>query len=186
MIFIGVDPGKSGAMVCLDSTGRVVGHVKNVETERDLWAWLSGATSFGECFAVIEQVHSMPKQGVASSFKFGVSYGLLWAFLIAAGARFEHVTPVRWQTVMRCRTKGDKNVSKARAQELFPREHITHATADAFLLAEYARVTRLGLYLPTATPSTRREPEHSSPARDSTSPCPGGECPTTPTPGQSP
>jgi hypothetical protein len=36
-------------------------------------------------------------------------------------------------------TKGDKNVSKRKAQELFPQLKITHATADALLLAEFGR-----------------------------------------------
>jgi hypothetical protein len=36
-------------------------------------------------------------------------------------------------------TKGDKNVSKRRAQELFPQLKVTHATADALLIAEYGR-----------------------------------------------
>lgn len=40
---------------------------------------------------------------------------------------------------MGCLTKGDKNISKARAQQLFPTAKITHATADALLLAEWRR-----------------------------------------------
>jgi len=40
-------------------------------------------------------------------------------------------------------TGGDKNVSKRRAQELFPEIKITHAIADALLIAEYARRTNL-------------------------------------------
>ncbi len=36
-------------------------------------------------------------------------------------------------------TKGDKNVSKRRAQELFPALKVTHAIADALLIAEFAR-----------------------------------------------
>jgi len=40
---------------------------------------------------------------------------------------------------MGCLTKGDKNVSKRRAQELFPALKVTHAIADALLIAEFAR-----------------------------------------------
>ena len=36
-------------------------------------------------------------------------------------------------------SKGDKNVTKRRAQELFPGARVTHAVADALLLAEYCR-----------------------------------------------
>jgi hypothetical protein len=42
---------------------------------------------------------------------------------------------------MGCLTKGDKNVSKSRAQELFPSIKVTHAIADALLIAEHNRRT---------------------------------------------
>jgi Holliday junction resolvasome RuvABC endonuclease subunit len=141
MIFIGIDPGQSGAIAAINSCGAVVGVVKNKETERDLWEAIARFTGFPSAFAVIEHVHSMPKQGVASSFKFGTSYGFLRGLLIASEVRFTEVSPVKWQTAMKCRSKGDKNVTKARAQQLFPNVKSTHATADALLLAEYARVT---------------------------------------------
>ena len=40
-------------------------------------------------------------------------------------------------------SKGDKNVTKSRAQELFPELKITHAIADALLIAEYGRRVRI-------------------------------------------
>lgn len=142
MIFIGVDPGGSGSIAAVGSNGIPIGFVKNSSTERDVWEELVGwCRKFSGVFAVIESVHSMPKQGVSSSFKFGQSYGFLRGCLVASGVRFTEVSPVKWQTVMRCRTKGDKNISKARAQQVFPQVKITHANADALLLAEYARVT---------------------------------------------
>jgi hypothetical protein len=36
-------------------------------------------------------------------------------------------------------SKGDKNVTKRRAQQLFPQLKVTHAIADALLIAEYGR-----------------------------------------------
>jgi crossover junction endodeoxyribonuclease RuvC len=89
--------------------------------------------------AAIEQVHAMPKQGVASSFKFGQSYGFLRAMLIAFGIRFESVTPGKWQRELGCLSRGRKNVTKAKAQETFPGVKCTHAISDALLLAAYAR-----------------------------------------------
>jgi hypothetical protein len=38
-------------------------------------------------------------------------------------------------------TRGDKNVSKRRAQEIFPMIKVTHSVADALLIAEYNRMT---------------------------------------------
>jgi Holliday junction resolvasome RuvABC endonuclease subunit len=85
----------------------------------------------------------MPRQGVSSTFKFGTSYGFLRGVLVALEVPFEAVTPAKWQRSMSCLTKGDKNVTKARAQELFPEVKVTHAIADALLIAEYGRRIRI-------------------------------------------
>jgi crossover junction endodeoxyribonuclease RuvC len=143
MIYLGVDPGKSGAIAAVRNSYTEVRKLS--ETEADISSWVEYIANLGgvlggvDKFAILEQVHSMPKQGVASSFKFGASYGFCRGLLIAHKIPFETVTPSKWQAVMKCRTKGDKNVTKARAQELFPDLKITHATADALLLAEYCR-----------------------------------------------
>ena len=78
-------------------------------------------------------------RGSVASFKVGQSYGFLRGCLIAIGIPFEEVTPQKWQQVMGCRTKGDKNISKARAQQLWPTEKVIHQTADGMLIAEFCR-----------------------------------------------
>lgn len=134
MIVIGIDPGLSGAIAAIgDGEPR---WIKLDSTERDIADWMKNDLWQ---FAFIEKVHSMPKQGVASSFKFGQSYGFLRGLLVGAEIPFEEVSPQRWQKAMECLTKGDKNVSKSRAQQLFPKVKITHANADALLIAEYGR-----------------------------------------------
>jgi len=40
---------------------------------------------------------------------------------------------------LECLTGGNKNVSKAKAKELFPGTKFTHTTADATLIAEFGR-----------------------------------------------
>ena len=143
MIYLGVDPGKSGAIVAIIDDDIV--HARNDWTERDVSDWLSDVMAPDEdalpqrVYATLEQVSAMPKQGVSSTFKFGQSYGFLRGLLIAHHIRFETVTPAKWQAAMKCRSGGDKNVTKARAQELFPDHKWTHRTADAVLLAEYGR-----------------------------------------------
>jgi len=61
--------------------------------------------------------------------------------LTAAGIPFERVRPQVWQKELSCLTGGDKNVSKRRAQELFPHLKVIHATADALLIAHYGTKT---------------------------------------------
>jgi crossover junction endodeoxyribonuclease RuvC len=146
---IGIDPGQAGGIVFLSDGAEAVAH-KMPTTERDIWDLFKPVSKSndirlsGDVYAFIELVHSMPKQGVKSSFTFGTGYGGLRMALIAAGIPFETVAPQKWQQAMRCKSGGDKNVTKSRAQELFPDLKITHAIADALLIAAYGWGVRAG------------------------------------------
>ena len=145
---IGIDPGVNGGIAWITDENPCV--EKMPETLQDLWELIqldilhaSGNLHFGcptrNCKAYIEAVHSSPQMGVKSSFTFGQGYGRLEMALTAAGIPFERVSPQKWQAALGCRTGGDKNVSKRKAQELFPSMKVTHATADALLIAEFGR-----------------------------------------------
>jgi crossover junction endodeoxyribonuclease RuvC len=134
---VGIDPGWNGGIGWINGeTGKPVGVVSfSNSTEADIISAVSTIAGGAEvCY--LEKVHSMPKQGVASSFKFGHIYGLLRGLVIGRVRTIE-VTPQAWQRSLGCLTHGDKNVSKAAAQRLFPGVKITHATADALLIAYY-------------------------------------------------
>jgi len=120
------------------------------ETIKDLWDLLHEITTGGEpaqrlskcahgCKAYIEAVHSSPQMGVKSAFTFGQGLGRLEMALTAANVPFERVRPQEWQKAMKCMSGGNKNVTKSRAQELFPSLKITHANADALLIATYGK-----------------------------------------------
>jgi hypothetical protein len=136
-MILGIDPGLSGAAAVLRPDGSVFYLTPySKTTPHDLVVALGEP---GITKAYIESVHSMPAQGVASTFKFGENYGLWQGILTAIGIPFERVYPLKWQTALGCKTGGNKNISKARAQELFPKVKVTHAIADALLIAEYGR-----------------------------------------------
>ena len=138
---LGIDPGKNGAIAWI-TDGKICVE-KMPETLQDLWGVIQDIHSDTICSrgatikAYIEAVHSSPQMGVTSAFTFGQGFGHLEMALTAAGIPFERVTPQKWQKAMGCMTKGNKNVSKARAQELFPQMKVTHAISDALLIAEY-------------------------------------------------
>jgi crossover junction endodeoxyribonuclease RuvC len=152
---IGIDPGKTGAMALLRHGNVERTFVLSKGTERDAWDWLEEATT-GIDHVYLEQVHAMRgddnrKQGVVSAFSFGQSYGFLRGILIATGAPFDDVKPDKWQRafglIRTSKTETitqKKNRHKAKAQQLFPDEKITHAIADALLIAEYGRRLRGG------------------------------------------
>ena len=144
---VGIDPGKGGGIALVYADGTAEAY-KMPETERDLLdLFLELRTRWyfkvSLPVAVVEVVHAMPGQGVTSMFTFGRGYGAVRMAALACGFRLVEVTPQKWQAALGCRTKGDKNVSKRRAQELFPTvKKITHATADALLIAEWGRRTQ--------------------------------------------
>ena len=88
----------------------------------------------------------MPKQGISSAATFMINYGQLQGILAALKIPYEFILPQVWQRSMGCLSGGDKNVTKTKAQQLFPNmKGITHALADALLIAEYGRRKEIGL-----------------------------------------
>lgn len=136
MLIIGIDPGKSGGVAWCEQGQLEPLVAKMPETVHEL-ADLLRSIGPGKCY--LEQVNAMPGQGVTSMFTFGRGLGNIEGVLAALAIPFEWVSPRRWQGALRCQTGGDKNVSKRKALELFPKTKWTHATADAALICEYGR-----------------------------------------------
>lgn len=140
MSLIGIDPGKGGGIAWWDEDSQAWEAVKMPDTVGDLVDLLRTlACHDGIRTAYVERVHSSPQMGVVSAFTFGRGLGNIEAACQALGIALHWVAPAVWQKEMGCRTGGDKNVSKRRAQELFPTLKVTHATADSLLIAEYGR-----------------------------------------------
>lgn len=141
-IYIGVDPGKNGGLSVLGYAHPLTYPMP--DTIRGLWDLIheishSASIESLPIKAYLESVSASPQMGVVSSFTFGNGFGHLEMALTAAGIPFERCRPQVWQREMSCLSKGDKTVTKRRAQELFPTLTITHAIADALLIAEYGR-----------------------------------------------
>jgi hypothetical protein len=140
MTTIGIDPGKNGGIAWIADGKACV--EKMPETLQDLWELivsisLNAGTGGIGVRAYLEQVASSPQMGVKSAFSFGQGFGHLEMALTAAGIPFERVRPQVWQKALGCMTGGDKNITKRKAQEMFPGIKVTHATADALLIAYY-------------------------------------------------
>jgi crossover junction endodeoxyribonuclease RuvC len=141
VLYLGIDPGKSGAIAALNDDGNIVDVFKGSETEHDIANWLRATILAPGAKAVIEHVGAMPHDRRGAAFKFGQSYGFLRGLVVAYQIQFAEARPQKWQKAMECMTGGDKNVSKAAAQRLWPTFKITHANADALLIAEFCRRT---------------------------------------------
>jgi hypothetical protein len=145
MTVIGVDPGVNGGIAWIADGKACV--EKMPDTLQDLWELivsisLNAGTGGIGLRAYLEQVASSPQMGVKSAFSFGNGFGHLEMALTAAGIPFERVRPQVWQKALGCMTKGDKNITKRKAQEMFPGIKVTHATADSLLIAHYGTLQK--------------------------------------------
>lgn len=100
----------------------------------------------GECVCCLEQVHSMPKQGVASTFKFGVGFGYIKGVLEAFRIPYQEIPPQRWKKEFGLNT--DKQKSIEVCKRLFPSVSLKRTErcttehdgmAEALLLALYGK-----------------------------------------------
>lgn len=142
MHIIGIDPGAQGALVLLDADQRikdwadmpshnitVAGKKRAAIDVHGLAAVLRGWAEIAD-FAVLEQVASMPKQGVASTFAFGRAAMAPEMALAAFNVPFNLVTPAVWKRVMQA--NGDKDDARRRASQLMPQDaHIWPNKANA-------------------------------------------------------
>ena len=148
-LYIGIDPGLDGAV------GFVGVHVRAARTPtikvgkrrqyraQEMCELLQDSLPLGDPrnrFAVLESVHSMPKQGVASSFSFGRGFGLWEGILVALGIPYLLVAPQTWKAVMLRDMPKDKNAAKVQACRLWPElGRLSDGEAEALLMAEYGR-----------------------------------------------
>ena len=95
--YIGIDPGQRGFLTVVSPEGECVNSLAIEDsTEQDIVRFLSG---WGEAGAVaaMEDVHSMPGQGVATTFAFGRNVGFLIGVLVALQIPYTLVSPQVWQ-----------------------------------------------------------------------------------------
>ena len=144
-VFIGIDPGKGGGVAFIYNDTYYAKKCPNTVSEMaDELILLNDMAPDISKYAVIEQVHSMPKQGVKSVFTFGQGYGQWLGILATLKIPYIQVTPHKWMVHYGSRPKDKKerkNHLKHLAQQRFPNIKITLATSDAMLLANYLRET---------------------------------------------
>ena len=146
MIYIGIDPGKRGAVAYLMETEK--GWVQNVRPIDDLPQLLHRIVRTGQPIrCCLEKVHAMPKQGVASTFSFGENFGWCKGLLEAHGIPYQEVPPGVWKKSFGL-LNTDKQHSIAVCKKLFPDAVLrpnercrvdNDGMAEALLMAEYAR-----------------------------------------------
>jgi hypothetical protein len=152
MIYVGIDPGLSGAvaaikgeeLVIFDTPVLKVGKKREMNT-KEATAILKSLLGCGhlvisqasggnedwstpnppQIVCVLERVHAMPKQGVTSVWSFGKNYGQWLGILAALEISHELVTPQAWKRVMMDGMPKEKDASIQRVHQLFPEADVT-------------------------------------------------------------
>lgn len=153
-MIVGIDPGQNGAIAALDDDDflyiyempiHLVKNKKEIDVNSlfQILTFLSALTKY----SCIESVHSMPKQGVVSTFNFGFNYGILIGVLGAVGMHPIRIEPVTWKSSLRLsRSKTD---SLEMAKKIFPKftKHFKYkkddGKAEAALMAYFLKKTLL-------------------------------------------
>jgi hypothetical protein len=156
VIYVGIDPGLGGALAVID------GHAVKLYDTPTAFIGTKGKRDYlianmadilmrhgkdeTESFAVVESVHSMPAQGVASSFSFGRGLGIWEGVLSALQIPYAKVAPQTWKKALLFDMPRDnKDSSRIAATRLFPNAADMLARkkddgrAEALLMAEYGR-----------------------------------------------
>ena len=152
-VWIGIDPGLSGAVAFLDESGLSVVDTPVAVVKATRRDYLTG--SMADCIldtvdnrpaaAALEQGIPMTRSASNVTYLLGRGGGLWEGILAASTIPYELATPRKWKKAMGIPSGSDKGASRMLASRLFP-EHAhlfarvkDDGRAEAALLAEYRR-----------------------------------------------
>lgn len=157
-LYLGIDPGASGAAVVIDGSGEVV--YRELFAKKPLAAIAAELRANRYDLAVIEHVAAMPGQGVSSMFSFGESFGKVQGILMALEVPYVLLRPQAWQRAvglsLPAKREGQDRSSRTReikqaivdaACRRWPKQaglwdkKKNYPLADALFIAEAARLT---------------------------------------------
>lgn len=150
-LILGVDPGLSGALSWFHPEKRELVELipfplsllPNGKKELNLQSLALTIHRMAQKtkFAVIEHVHSMPNQGVVSTFRFGQSYGEIRGLIASHLIPIHLVAPNVWKPVFHLSAKKSESIDLVKS--LFPKQAKNFSRAkddgiaEASLLAVY-------------------------------------------------
>ncbi|MFG6139489.1 hypothetical protein [Halomonas sp. B23F22_10] len=147
-MIVGIDPGQTGGIAGIANTGECLAIPMPVMgKDIDGHEIAARLKVLRPDMVILEKVHAMPKQGVSSTFKFGMGFGLVIGVCEALSIPYRLVTPQAWKKVVLAGTAKDKDAAVAFVRRAYPsidltpgRKRVPHdGMADAVCLAEYGR-----------------------------------------------
>jgi crossover junction endodeoxyribonuclease RuvC len=136
---LGIDPGVTGGIAVLSETIEVH-DIPVAGGEINIDELVRIVRDAKPDMAIIERASSRPGQGVSSTFKYGVAYGMLRAIVGMCEIPSHLVTPTVWKRHFKL--SADKEKSRALAIRLWPgcgffSHKKDHGRSEAALIARY-------------------------------------------------
>jgi len=146
-LFVGVDPGKTGAVAVVNERGEPqwVDDMPRIGGEIDASGFVEMLRESRNMIlsAAIERTQAMPQTPRSVCHSLGMSEGMALAGLLMLNVRIIRPRPAEWKRAMG--VPADKAQAKEKAEMMFPvmKHRLTracdHNRAEALLLADYAR-----------------------------------------------
>lgn len=148
-MIIGIDPGFTGALAVFENGHPVTVYDMPVlkvgkKTELNEIALLNILQSHIGASVFVEKAQTMPGQGISSTGRYLVGYGIIRGMITALMMPLTLVHPKTWKAKLMRDMQKEKQASVLRCQQLYPefacewlklKKH--HGRADAILLAAY-------------------------------------------------
>lgn len=167
MIYVGVDPGLTGAIASLSKDCKLItisDYAKDDSGRICCRSLLSSIIAikhyhnYENIVCCLEKSQSMPGQGVVGVYNYGVTYGITYSTLKLSGAQIIEISPQKWKKEFDLNSNKKAGIIKTKedsvkkAIELFPSREdmlrrpkrgegfvMMHGRSDALLMAEYCR-----------------------------------------------
>jgi len=145
MVYIGIDPGKSGGIAYINHLGQVTVTPYD-DAELVVLCKAMNASPVVQCVCCLEQVHAFPGQSAQSQFNFGQSFGYIRGVMEGFNVPYQMISPQKWKKEFGLNS--DKQLSIDVCKRLFPNVSLLASSrcrkdhdgmAEALLMAEYAR-----------------------------------------------
>lgn len=115
-IYLGIDPGKKGALALVDDDTWRVSTYDMPPTTGELHDLIAGLPMIASC--TLEKLHAGPAMGKTSIATMFMNYGILKGALMWRDIPFTEVRPSKWKPALNL--SGDKNASRELAMQRFP------------------------------------------------------------------
>ena len=142
-LYIGIDPGKSGAIASLNCRMKAWKCPDNALDMHRLFELITYSMSADDISVVMEKVWARPNNASRAAFNYGVNYGHWQGILAGFEIEPELILPSAWMKFYGMEKGMEyqerKRWLKAKAQKLYPNVKVTLVNADAILIAHYLK-----------------------------------------------